>query len=295
MRVLVTGGAGFIGSHLCDRLLADGHHVTCMDNLSTGRQHNIEHNRLNVNFKFVHEDIVECGFSDIDVVYHLATCKKRVADGDPELGVRTDVLGTIRLLKIAKQTGVKRFVYISTGSVYGEVNGRINEITPTNPVSVYGVNKLAAEYYVKMLGNNTTIFRLFHVYGDRQDDSEWGGVIARWLKLAKNGEALPIYGDGKQTRDFIYVDDVVEANLLAAAKDKSGVFNVGTGRNTSLNEVVRLLNQKLGTNIEPIYKPNRIKNYVLHTLADTSKAEKELDFKAKVSLEEGIVRLLEYY
>jgi UDP-glucose 4-epimerase len=194
-----------------------------------------------------------------------------------------------------------RLVYASSSSLYNGVEPPHKESARIKVADYYTEARYSmerlAELYFRLYGLRSIGLRYFSVYGEREGyKKQYANLVSQFLWAMKKGEAPLVYGDGKQTRDFIYVEDVVDANLLAAkSRVRFGIFNVGTGRETSINDMVALLNRKLGTSIAPAYKENTISNYVARTLADTSKAEKKLGFKAKVQLEEGIGKLVEYY
>lgn len=234
MRMMVTGGAGFIGSHIVDSLLKDGHEVVCIDDLSTGKRSNLPDNP---NIYSVRADI--CGDIDmrgIDIIFHNAASKKNICLKDPQRDLEINAGGTLNLLQLAVKHGIKKFVHASTGSVYGELSDRLN------PVSYYGVSKLAGERYVNMYSKmgwlDTTILRYFHVYGSRQDDGEFGGVVSIFLKAARKGKPLVIYGDGTQERSFTHVDDIVKINRLVAESDTNGqVYNCASGIAVTINDL----------------------------------------------------------
>jgi len=216
VRTIVTGGAGFIGSHLCDALLERGHEVTCIDNLvgTGGSTRNVAHLVGRPGFRLVAEDVVEwvtrADLRGTDCVFHLAASKNNVCRADPERDLVVNALGTMRLARVAQEAGVRRLVHASTGSVLGEVG---------TPVSYYGVSKLAAESYLPVVGSegglDWTVLRFYHVIGPRQDDSDAGGVVPIFVRHALRGEPLTIDGDGGQTRVFTSVHDAVQAALIA--------------------------------------------------------------------------------
>lgn len=280
MKALVTGAAGFIGSHLCERLTKDGHQVIGLDNLQTGKMSNLVHLNKSL-FTFVFCDITNFGVLEqtfregITHVFHQAASKKTICEKSPPRDLEINGGGTLNLLMLSKKYKVKKFIHASTGSVYGEVSGVITEKTPTNPVSYYGVSKLAGEKYVSLFKElNTTILRYFHVYGERQDDSDNGGVVAIFKRNIKNGEPLVIYGDGEQERSFTHVSDVVEANIRAL-EDNGGIYNCASGLKITLNKLVTILGAK-----EIVYKdwkPGDIKRFDIDNSLIKSKFA--MDFK----------------
>lgn len=245
MKAMVTGGAGFIGSHIVDSLLVDGHKVVCVDNLSAGKLANLfPRHSANENLSFAKIDIlspeVENYIKGVEVVFHNAASKKNVCLKDPMRDLQVNSRGTLNLLMLAKKHGVKKFVHASTGSVYGEPTVfPQTEDHPLNPVSFYGVSKLAGENYVTLYSDwlDTVVLRYFHVYGSRQDDSEYGGVVAIFLKAAREERPLIIYGDGTQERSFTHVDDIVKINRLVVKEGVGGVYNCASGIRVTINQL----------------------------------------------------------
>jgi UDP-glucose 4-epimerase len=300
MKALVTGGAGFIGSNLVDALLARGDEVTVIDDLSTGRRENLE--RALANGATVEEiDIRDAdavseavGRTSPDVIFHLAAqidVRKSVAD--PANDARINVEGTANMLSAAQAHGVPRFVNTSTGgAIYGEVRQiPAPEDHPVAPEAPYGLSKFCAEQYCEIFtrlhGLSTVSLRYGNVYGPRQDPLGEAGVIAIFCGKVLDGGKATIFGDGKQTRDYVYVDDVVDANLRGAASDASGPINVGLGRERTVLDIVRVLNQHAANGFEPEHAPERL-GEVLRSALDPSRAREELGWEAKVELEEGL-------
>lgn len=255
MKALVTGGAGFIGSHICDRLIAGGNKVVCYDNLLTGKIENIKHLMGKKGFKFIEGDVrdaelLDTVLKDVDIVFNQMASKKTICEKDPVEDCSINAGGTLTLLLAMKHAGVKKIVHASTGSVYGECMHRITEFTPTNPVSYYGVSKLAGENYVAVFGDmfgfEYTILRYFHVYGERQDSSQYGGVIPIFIDRILNSDQVIVHGDGTQTRSFTYVKDVVDANMYAAADLDNGIYNCASGLKISINDLVYKLREHFG-------------------------------------------------
>jgi len=246
---LVTGGAGFIGSHLCDALIARGGRVTCVDSLvgTGGSTRNVEHLLGHPRFGLVVEDVLEwaaeADMRGFDCVFHQAASKNSVALEDPERDLTVNALGTLRLLRRAAADGVRRFVHGSTGSVFGEADSRHGEDTPKAPVSPYGISKLAGESYCCVLGTlldvDYTVLRYYHVVGPRQDSSDSGGVVPIFVHRRLEGRPLMIHGSGAQTRSFTSVHDVVRANLWAAESDQARrrQFNCASGIQVSIQEL----------------------------------------------------------
>jgi len=291
LRVIVTGGCGFIGSNLVERLVKDGYDVIVFDNLSTGNLRNIE--GLNVRFFNKPYQNIPVLVPDADLIFHLGMpSSSPMYKRDPGLLGRT-INDAISIFEYAKERKCK-VIYASTSSLYNGNNPPYREDMPIYVTDYYTECRYAIERLAKLYnilhGVRSVGLRLFSVYGPKEQyKGEYANVISQFLWLMKRDQPPIIFGDGTQTRDFIHVADVVEAFMLSAEKDfECEIFNVGTGIARSFNYVVDLINKILGKSIKPVYKPNPIKNYVYHTLADTTKAEKILGFKAKITLEEGI-------
>ena len=308
MRSLVTGGAGFIGSNLVDALLARGDEVTVVDNLSTGRAANLE-GALAAGAELVELDIREgealtrlLGDRRPQAVFHLAAqIDVRKSLVDPSFDAAVNVGGTANVLEAARLGGCERVVFISTGgAIYGEGEGQrlpLDEATPIAPMSAYGQSKFAAEGYLglyeRLYGLSGISLRLGNVYGPRQDPLGEAGVIAIFCGLAESGGRPTIYGDGTQTRDYIYVGDVVAAAIAAAGSIASGGINIGTGRETSVLDLVEALRDLTGNqDFEPEFAPAR-PGEVQRISLDAARAESELSWKPEVGLEEGLRRTLD--
>lgn len=266
-RVLVTGGAGFIGSHLVDGLMSGGFDVIVLDDFSSGRRENLSVHFAKSNFCFVEGDVrdkadVKRALEGVDVVFHLAAIANvGFSVKDPLLVNEVNVGGTLNVLRESLEASVKRFVYASSCVVYGEsVNLPINEEQPTKPMSPYGVSKLAAEYYCRVFceiyGLETVCLRFFNVYGSRQVIGPYSGVIMKFIDKLKHGKKLMIYGDGEQTRDFVFVEDVIAACLRAMrCKNCVGeMINVGLGVETTVNRLADVLIEVFGSrDVKPVY------------------------------------------
>ena len=314
MKVLVTGGAGFIGSNLVDALLARGDEVVVLDNLTTGRTSNIEP-ALSRGAKLVVEDIRESKLvhsllesEKPEVVFHLAAqIDVRVSTARPDFDAGINVVGTINMLEAARHAGTKRFIYASTGgAIYGET-----DIVPTpedtviEPEAPYGQAKFAGEGYLglwkRMHGLSTVSLRFGNVYGPRQDPLGEAGVIAIFCGKLETGGQPTVFGDGLQTRDYIYVEDVVRACLLAAESDVNGAFNVGRGEEVSVLQLVDAL-RELGTELgmleggrtfEPQFAPARL-GEVQRSALDPTVSRDKLGFTAEVELSDGLRRTLQF-
>jgi len=296
LEIVVTGGCGFIGSNLVQRLVKEGHSVTVFDNLSTGNLNNLA--ELNVRFLNKPYSFLRSLDSKFDVVYHLGIpSSSPMYKQNPRL-VGEAINDTIEISEYAKEVGCK-VIYASSSSIYNGNTPPYRENMPTYVTDYYTECRYAIERLAKLYqilhGVKTVGSRFFSVYGPKEQyKGRYANTITQFLWAMLKDERPLIYGDGTQTRDFIHVSDVVEALILAMKKDfDCEIFNVGTGIAKSFNDVVKMLNEALGKNIQPIYEPNPIRNYVYHTLADTSKAESILGFKAKITLEKGIALLLQ--
>jgi nucleoside-diphosphate-sugar epimerase len=310
-RILVTGGAGFIGSQIVDKLMEEGFDVTVIDNLDTGRIENIAHHQNKTKFHFVRGDIrdldlVKETMKDMDAVFHeAALASVTLSVKNPILSNDINVGGTVNLLKASSDLGVKRFVFASSAAIYGDTTSPLKkEDTILNPLSPYGVSKLAAEKYVQVFHNayglETVSLRYFNVYGPRQSfdiQGAYGGAITIFTnRLAKNMPPI-IYGDGEQTRDFVYIQDVVNANMLALnSKNVAGeVLNIGTGKNISVNQVAGILKEIMNRkDLKNVYADPRPTD-IRHGYADISKAKKILGYNPKFSFKEGLTELVNWY
>jgi len=307
-KVLVTGGAGFIGSHLVDRLLKEDIEVVVLDNLQGGRLKNIRQHLGKKNLCFVRGDIrnyrlVRKLVKDVDAIIHQAA-RVSVPESieDPVLTNDVNVNGTLNLLKAAVESDVKRFVYASSCVVYGDAEVMpIKEDCLPKPISPYGASKLAAESYVQAFHEvfrlKTVCLRYFNVYGSRQVHSCYSGVITQFVdRLAKN-LPLVIFGDGKQSRDFVHVQDVVKANMLALRiKGVEGeIFNIATGVATTINQLASTLLEITNKSCLKVVHSKPRKGDVKHSVGDNSKAKKELQYNVKFSLREGLKELVDDY
>lgn len=303
---LVTGGAGFIGSHLCAALIARGYRVRIIDNLSTGKRANLA--PIADRVEFIEADIsdfaaIRPAFDDVSIVFHQAaipSVPRSVAE--PRLNHEANVNGTFNVLMAAREAGVQRVVYAASSSVYGgtETLPKSELLCPA-PLSPYAAAKLVGEYYcqafTRTYGLETIALRYFNVFGPRQDPSSpYSGVISKFITALLTGESPVIFGDGEQTRDFTYVDHVIDANLRAAkVPEASGqVVNIGTGRSTTLNTLLTHLQHIIGTDLIPHYRPPRAAE-PRHSQADISRAGKLLGYEPIIPFEEGLRRTVAWY
>lgn len=306
---LVTGGAGFIGSNLCETLLKDGYRVRCLDDLSTGREENVAPFLENERYKFIKGDIKDIDVcldacDGVDYVLHQAAWGSVPRSIEmPLFYCANNITGTVNMLEASRQSGVKKFVYASSSSVYGdEPNLPKKEGIEGNRLSPYAVSKFADEEWAKQYtmhyGLDTYGMRYFNVFGRRQDpNGAYAAVIPRWLKLLIDGKQPTINGDGSQSRDFTYIDNVIEANLkacLASSEAAGQAYNIAYGGQINLKELYAVLSQALGVEIEPIFGPPRAGD-IQHSNADISKARKMLGYDPDFSFEQGIELAIDWY
>ncbi len=305
-RYLVTGGAGFIGSHLVRRLVSDGHQVRVLDNLSTGSRAKLEDVIDKV--EFIDGDLrrredCQTGCADVDMVFHQAALPSvpRSVD-DPATFHAHNINGTFQLFMAAKEAGCERVIYAASSSAYGDQpdQPKRESMLPA-PLSPYALNKLVGEYYAGVFyetyGMETISLRYFNVFGPHQDPtSQYAAVIPAFVSAILKDQQPVVYGDGEQTRDFTHVDNVVEANVLAAsARSLAGqVVNIACGERVSINQVVALVNKLLGKGIAPQYAPHRPGD-VKHSLADISLAREVMGYRPVVMFAEGLARAIEWY
>ena len=301
MRITVTGGAGFIGSHLVDRLIYDGHTVQVIDNLYTGNKEFV-HSKA----QFVELDMRDPKLYSVleefrpEYIFHeAAQTEVSTSMSNPMLDCDINLMGLINLLNAAVKLEVKKFLMPSSAAVYGNLDTLpLNEEMIGNPSSFYGLTKLTTEHYLRIyheaFGLPYICYRYSNVFGPRQGNGGEGGVISIFAKAIVQGSPIIIYGDGKQTRDFIYVDDVVEANILGMQHQVTGIYNVSTGISSSVNLLVDEFRNISGKNIEVVYDKPRLGDIRDSVLA-TDKSEKELLFTAKYNLHDGLIKTYEYF
>jgi len=301
-RILVTGGAGFIGSNVADRFIEDGHKVVIIDNLSTGVEAN-----LHKKAKFYKVDVRSAVIDKIfekekpDVLcHHAAQIDVRKSTDDPIFDAEVNIIGTLNLFNACVKHKVKKIIFASTGgAIYGEQDYfPADENHPANPLSPYGVAKLTIEkylhFYKEVYGISFVALRYANVYGPRQNPFGEAGVVAIFTeRLLENKKAI-INGDGKQTRDFVFVEDVVESNVLALKYPQSDIFNIGTGIETDINRIFRVLKKETGSKRKELHRPAKLGEQQRSVLG-CLKAKRLLKWRPRYSLEEGIAKTVEYY
>lgn len=295
---MVTGGGGFIGSHLVRRLYRENAYIIVVDNFSFGRRDYI----ADYADEIINKDVSERDFvkifenRHIDYIFHFGAPSSVILfNRDPIKRIYETVFGFINIMELARMIKVRKVIYPSSGSVYGNTQLPQSEDMIPNPVNLYGVSKLICEKIAELYGDVPSIgLRIFAGYGPLEDHKgEFASVVTIFLKSILNDERPVIYGDGSQRRDFVYIDDIVEAIIRAAEKPVTGIINVGSGRNYSFNEVVDIINNLLGKKIKPIYieKPP---SYLENTLASIKKMKELLEMREPLDLEEGLRKYLEF-
>jgi len=308
MKILITGGAGFIGSHLCDKYTKEGHTVLCLDNFMNGNLMNIRHLLNYRNFKLINGDIrdfdlLEKMMRDVDIVFHLAAqihVDRSIIE--PKLTYEINVLGTQNILEVARMYDVEKIIHASTSEVYGSAQyAPMDENHPLNAPHPYGASKIAADRmcyaYIETYGMNICIMRPFNLYGPRQKDSGYGGAISLFTKRVLSNMPPIIYGAGEQTRDYTYIEDIVEAyNLILNNKPIREPINFGTGKEIKIIDLANKIIELCGKtgNIKPVHvemRPGEVKRLV----ADISKAKEFLGWKPKYTITEGLREFIDWY
>jgi UDP-glucose 4-epimerase len=301
MKILVTGGAGFIASNIVDAYLAAGHEVTIVDDFSSGQKKNV-----NPKATLVTMDIRDPNLSTLfaksgfDVVnHHAAQIDVRKSVQDPFLDASINVLGTLRLLECCRTYGIRKFIFASSGgAIYGECKDPARETDPTYPESPYGYTKASAEYYIRFFNKYYklpyTILRYGNVYGPRQDASGEAGVVSIFAGRLLNQQPITIFGDGKQERDYVFVSDVVAANVAALTKGENGTFNIGTAIPTSVNALYETLRRIHGPADPPVFAPAR-PGELNRSLLNPEQANKHLGWRPAHTLEQGLRKAYDYF
>ncbi len=303
MKAIVTGGAGFIGSNLAEELVKRNFEVVVYDDFSTGSMSNLA--AIKDKIKIIKGDIRNYGklkeaAKGCDVVFHMAAQVGNVLSlQNPQESMEINAAGTINVVNVCRENKIRSLIYSSSCAIFGETKRTpIDEAHPLNPVSPYGVSKLAGEQICIALGSYHDIkaccLRYFNVYGRNQRFNPYGNVLPIFAERVKAGKELVIYGDGEQTRDFIDVRDVVAANILAFERQAAGVYNIGTGKASSVNELVKCVKEASGREINVVSKPPRA-GEVRNSVANISKAKKELGFSPKITLKQGVKDYFEWF
>ena len=305
MRALVTGGAGFIGSHLVEELVRRGHQVVVLDDLSTGRVENIEKFLKGANAELVRGSVTDFSLvaglvKDVTCIFHLAALASVPwSIENPRACHEININGTLNILLAAIEKGVRKVVYSSSSAVYGDAPTlpKREEMAP-QPLSPYAVAKLAGEYYCQVFNEvyklPTVCLRYFNVYGPRQDpNSQYAAAIPSFIQRALAGKPPIVFGDGEQTRDFTFANDAVEANILAAESETSGIFNIGSGQGITINRLVKLVLELTGSQVKPVYRKSRVGD-VRHSLADISRA-KTFGYEPQYDLKAGLIETIEWF
>ena len=305
VKVLVTGGAGFIGSHIVDLLVTEGYQVAVLDNLSTGNLRN-----LNPKVELYKVDLTD--FSGVKevlaqyrpdyVIHHAAQVDVMTSLQDPVQDGTINILGSLNLFREAFQMGVKKVIYASSAAIYGDPGDTqplpLSEGIPIYPLSPYGISKYTPEHYLRIAATaaeaSYAVLRYANVYGPRQNATGEGGVVAIFSHLISQKQPVTIYGDGEQTRDFVYVSDVARANLAALRAEENGIFNVSTGRRVSVNELLALLQEIAGVSTVCHHLPLR-PGEILHSALDPRKAKEKLGWKAQTNFSQGLQQTYNYF
>jgi UDP-glucose 4-epimerase len=302
MKILITGGAGFIGSNIVDRLVQEGYEVVVVDNLSTGKRKNV--NRA---ARFYRCDIRGWWLERVFrrerpaiVSHHAAQMDVRRSVLDPKFDADVNILGMLNVLRNSIKYGVRKIIFASSGgAVYGEPESLpVAESHPIRPASPYGISKAVGDEYLRYFraadGLEYVSLRYGNVYGPRQDPSGEAGVVGIFTQKLLRGEQPIINGNGRQTRDFVYVDDVVEANMAAITRAAHGIYNVGTGKESTINELFAMLAGLINPSVREVHGPEK-RGEQMRIALDASRINRELDWESKVSLKDGLARTVEYY
>jgi len=302
-KVAVSGGAGFIGSHLTEELASRGYHVLILDDLSTGKLENITNLLKNDNVRFVQGSITDLPllqelFQGVEYVFHQAALTRVPRSiEEPRKTNEVNITGTLNVLMAAKENSVRKVIYASSSSVYGDAPTLpLREDMSPNPLSPYAVTKLVGEFYCEVFrqvyGLSTVSLRYFNVYGSRQDpQAQYATVVTAFIERAAKNLPPVIFGDGEQSRDFTFIQDVVQANILAAENNCEGVYNIGSGKNVTINELAKVILNLTQKSLTPIHdKPRRGESR--HTLANISKA-RSLGYESKWTLKDGLKKVME--
>ena len=301
MKILVTGGAGFIGSNIVSKLIEMGYNTVVMDNLSTGLK-----DYVNPVAKFYQVDINSPEVEEVfrkekitHIIHHAAQIDVQRSIENPLFDIKSNIIGTVNLLEYAKKYNIEKIIYASSAAVYGEPDYLpIDEKHPIKAMSPYGISKYAPEHYIKLYKDlhdiDYTILRYANVYGPRQDPKGEGGVVSIFIDKMLAGKAPIIYGDGEQTRDFIFVADIVKANIMALTAGSAKTLNISCNTQVSVNDIHGMINDILGTKTGAVYQRER-KGDIKHSCLDNSNAKKYLNWQPSYNLREGLRNTIEYY
>jgi UDP-glucose 4-epimerase len=294
-KVLITGAAGFLGAHLATRLLKEGAHVIALDNLSYGKKENIPHGVEVLIGDVLNKKLLN-RLKDVDYVFHLASPSSVILfNNDPISCTHITICGLVNILEWAKDVNVRKLIFPSSGSVYGRIPLPQSEDMNPRPVNMYGISKLTCENIIEKYSDDISyvILRIFAGYGPGEEHKkEFASVITLFLNDIVNDKSPIMYGDGSQKRDFVYIDDIIEAIVRATETVKNEIINVGSGKAYTFNQVVDMINHFLGKNVKPVHI-NKPRNYLENTLADVRKLQTLLDIKP-LDLKDGLIRYLSY-
>jgi UDP-glucose 4-epimerase len=303
LKILVTGGAGFIGSHIVDRLVQEGYEVVVVDNLSTGKRKNVNRAarfyRCDIRSRWWLERVFRRERPAI-VSHHAAQMDVRRSVLDPKFDAEVNILGMLNVLRHSIKYGVRKMIFASSGgAVYGEPESLpVAESHPIRPASPYGISKAVGDEYLRYFrdadGLDYVSLRYGNVYGPRQDPSGEAGVVGIFAQKMLRGEQPIINGNGRQTRDFVYVDDVVEANMVAITRAAHGIYNVGTGKESTINELFAMLAGLINPSVREVHGPEK-RGEQMRIALDASRLNRESDWESKISLKDGLARTVEYY
>lgn len=301
MNVIVTGGAGFIGSHIVDKLVDNGDKVIVIDNLSTGDINNVNDKAIFYEKDIRDKEILEIFEKEKPdyVIHHAAQIDVQKSILDPVFDSDVNILGTINILECCRKCNVKKIVYASSAAVYGDPEYLpVDEKHNVNPISYYGISKHTPEHFIKTYAHlyniKYTILRYANVYGIRQDPKGEGGVVSIFMDMMLKGKNPTIFGDGKHSRDFIYVKDIADANILALYNGDNEILNIGTGQKTTIEELFNVMNDIIGNNLKVLYGPER-KGDIVHSYYNISEAKNKLNWKPNYSIRDGLKLTIEYY
>ncbi len=300
MKILVTGGCGFIGSHIVDQLIDENHQVLVVDNLSTGSR---EH--LNSRAKLVMQDITEAGllpifqhFQPEVVIHEAAQIDVKISVEEPDFDAYVNVVGTVKVLECCRKTGVRKVIYASSAAIYGDpLRLPVDEEHPKNALSFYGISKRIPEDYIKvyhdLCGLDYTILRYANVYGERQNAHGEGGVVAIFSKRLQNGAPIRIFGDGEQIRDFVYVRDIAKANILAIAAGDGETMNVAREEATAVNQLLSAMEEAFGKKAQAVYREPARDCDIVHSYLDHQRMREVFGWTPEFSLQEGLRSMAE--